>query len=51
MQKIGDLPPLSKATGTSDKVIRDRWRMVMAVDEGVGQIFKTLEDARQLTAP
>ncbi len=48
MQKVGDLPPLSRATGTSDAVIRDRLRMVMSVDEGVGQIFKTLEDTKQL---
>jgi arylsulfatase A-like enzyme len=48
MEKIGDLAPLSRATGTSDEVIRDRLRMVMAVDEGVGQIFKALEETKQL---
>lgn len=48
MQKIGDLPPLSRATGTSDDVILDRLRMVASIDEGVGQILKALEETKQL---
>jgi N-acetylglucosamine-6-sulfatase len=47
-RKIGDLPPLSEKTGTSDEVIRDRLRMLMAVEEGVGDIFKALDDAKLL---
>ena len=47
-RKIGDLPPLGEKTGTSDEVIRNRLRMLMAVEEGVGQILKALEEAKQL---
>ena len=32
------LPPLGPATGTDDETIRDRLRMLTAVDEGVGRI-------------
>ncbi len=45
---IANLPPLSPNTGTSDAIIRDRLRMLMAVEEGVGKILKVLEDAQQL---
>jgi arylsulfatase A-like enzyme len=48
MRKIGELPPLSRATGTSDEVIRDRLRMLMSVEEGVGQIFKALDERKIL---
>lgn len=48
MRIIGDLPPLSRATGSSDDVIRDRLRMLMAVEEGVGQIYNTLKETGQL---
>ena len=47
-RKIGDLPALSKETGTSDETIRDRWRMLAACDEGLGQLFAALEKSEQL---
>ena len=48
LRKIPNVPPLSRRTGTSDKTIRDRLRMLAAVDEGVGMIFKALEEQQQL---
>lgn len=48
MQKIGGLPPLGADTGTSDEVIRNRARMLKAVDEGVGQMREALERTGQL---
>ena len=39
MRLVGNLPPLSRATGTSDDVIRDRLRMLMAVEDGVGDLL------------
>lgn len=47
-RKIGDLPPLSEKTGTSDEIIRDRLRMLMAAEEGVGQLVKALEEQKLL---
>lgn len=47
-QKIDGLPPLSRETGTSEKTIRDRLRMLAAVDDGVGQLFDALEASAQL---
>jgi N-acetylglucosamine-6-sulfatase len=47
-REIPGLPPLSRETGTSDRTIRDRLRMLAAVDEGVGQIFDVLEESSQL---
>jgi arylsulfatase A-like enzyme len=47
-RKIGDLPPLGPATGTDDETIRNRLRMVKAVDEGVGEMLRTLEKSGQL---
>jgi arylsulfatase A-like enzyme len=48
LRKLGDLPPLSRATGTSDDAIRDRLRMLMAVDEGIGEILKALAEKELL---
>jgi N-acetylglucosamine-6-sulfatase len=45
---IGNLPPLGRATGTSEAVIRGRLRTLMAAEEGVGQIFKALEATNQV---
>jgi N-acetylglucosamine-6-sulfatase len=45
---IPGLPPLSRSTGTSDEVIRDRLRMLASIDDGVGMIFKALEETGQL---
>jgi N-acetylglucosamine-6-sulfatase len=47
-QKIAGLPPLSRATGTSDETVRDRLRMLAAVDDGIGMLFETLEDCGEL---
>jgi N-acetylglucosamine-6-sulfatase len=48
LRRIGDLPPLGPGTGTDDATIRDRWRMLAAVDESVGRLLDALERARQL---
>ncbi|MFK5921407.1 MAG: sulfatase [Verrucomicrobiota bacterium] len=45
---IKGLPPLSRKTGTSDKTILDRQRMLVAVDEGVGMLFRVLKENKQL---
>jgi N-acetylglucosamine-6-sulfatase len=47
-RRIGGLPPLGPATGTDDTTIRDRWRMLAAVDESVGRILAALERSHQL---
>jgi N-acetylglucosamine-6-sulfatase len=41
-RRIGDLPPLGPATVTSDETIRDRLRMLAAVDEGLGRLLEVL---------
>lgn len=45
---IPGLPPLSRETGTSDEVIRDRLRMLAGIDDGVGMLWKLLKDQGQL---
>lgn len=45
---IPGLPPLGPETGSSDEVILNRLRMLAAVDESVGEVFKALEAAGQL---
>jgi len=47
-RKIADLPPLGLETGTSDETIRDRQRMLAAIDDGVGQLLAALEGIGQL---
>ena len=47
-QAIKGLPPLSRATGTSDETVRDRLRMLAAVDDGVGMLVKALEEIGQV---
>ena len=42
-RKIDGLPPMGMQTATSDKTIRERSEMLMAVDEGLGRIFEALE--------
>ena len=44
-RQIEGLPPLGPATGTDDETVRNRLRMLTAVDDGVGRILDTL--ARQ----
>ena len=41
---IGQLPPLGRGTVTSDEDIRERLRMLMAVDEGLGRMLDSLEE-------
>jgi N-acetylglucosamine-6-sulfatase len=48
LRRIGDHPPLGPTTVTSDDTIRDRLRMLAAVDEGLGQILEVLEARKQL---
>ena len=48
MRKIGDLPPLGTATATDDATVLGRQRALAAVDDGVGQIVKALEEQGQL---
>jgi N-acetylglucosamine-6-sulfatase len=48
LRKIGDLPPLGPRTVTDDETIRNRARMMMAVDEGVGQMREALERSGHL---
>jgi N-acetylglucosamine-6-sulfatase len=47
-RQIGDLPPLSRETGTSDDDILNRLRMLAAVDEGIGRMLAALEATHQL---
>lgn len=48
MRKIEGVPPLSRETATDDETIRNRLRLLMAAEEGVGQILETLRAANQL---
>jgi N-acetylglucosamine-6-sulfatase len=45
---IEGLPPLGRKTGTSDETVRDRLRMLAAVDDGVGLLFGALTQTGQL---
>lgn len=47
-RKIEGLPLLSSETSTKEKTIRERAEMLIAVDEGLGVILKTLEDKDEL---
>ncbi len=47
-RQIGDLPALGAHTATRDEVILGRLRSLMAVEEGVGEIFKALQETGQL---
>ena len=48
MRKIGDLPPLGPGTVTDDATVLGRQTALAAVDDGVGQIVKALEEQGQL---
>jgi N-acetylglucosamine-6-sulfatase len=48
LRQIGDLPPLGPKTVTDDETIRNRLRMLASVEDGVADIFKTLESQKQL---
>jgi N-acetylglucosamine-6-sulfatase len=47
-RKIADLPPLGPQTGTDDETVRNRLRMLMSVEEGVGRLLAALEQTAQL---
>jgi N-acetylglucosamine-6-sulfatase len=48
LRKIGNLPPLGPTTGTDDETVRNRLRILAAVDEGAGRILRALERSGQL---
>src|SRR5581483_6656060 len=48
MRQLGNLPSLSRKTGTPDSDIRNRLRMLMAAEEGVGRIYQALADKNML---
>lgn len=48
LRKVEGAEPLSPKTGSSDEVIKNRLRMLAAVDEGVGELLRTLEATGQL---
>ncbi len=47
-RRIGNLPPLGASTVTGDEAIRDRLRMLAAVDEGLGRIVDALAKKGEL---
>ncbi|MBK9706141.1 MAG: sulfatase [Acidobacteria bacterium] len=47
-RSIGNLPPLGPATATRDETILGRQRTLAAIEDGVGQILKTLKETGQL---
>lgn len=48
MRKIEGLPVLGKETATPEHVIRERAEMLMAIDEGLGDILDKLEQKGEL---
>jgi N-acetylglucosamine-6-sulfatase len=48
LRQVGDLPPLGPKTVTDDQTVRNRLRMLASVEDGVANIFKTLENQKQL---
>ena len=47
-RSIPGLSPLGPKTGTDDETVRDRARMLQAVDEGLGRMFQALERTGRL---
>lgn len=47
-RQIGDLPGLGPGTVTPDQAILGRQRTLLAIDEGVGEILKALQQTGQL---
>ena len=48
MRNLPGVPPLSPDTGSSDKTVLDRLRMLASVDESTGTLLKALEAAGSL---
>ena len=47
-RQIGNLPPLGAATASRDETILGRQRTIAAIEDGVGEILKTLKETGQL---
>jgi N-acetylglucosamine-6-sulfatase len=47
-RQIGNLPPLGASTATRDESILGRQRSLMAIEEGVGDIWRALKETNQL---
>jgi N-acetylglucosamine-6-sulfatase len=47
-RRIGNLPPLGANTGTRDEAVLGRQRTLMAIEDGVGEIFRALKETDQL---
>jgi arylsulfatase A-like enzyme len=47
-RSIPGLPPLGPGTATSDETVLGRLRSLMAIEEGMGEIFKALKETGQL---
>ena len=47
-RKLPGIPPLNRDTGSSDKTILDRLRMLASVDESTGALIKALEASGEL---
>lgn len=48
LRPIAGLPPLGPQTVTGDETIRNRLRMLASVDEGLGELFRILDEQGQL---
>jgi N-acetylglucosamine-6-sulfatase len=48
MRLIEGLPPLGRETATDDETVRNRLRLMMAAEEGLGKILAALEASGQL---
>jgi N-acetylglucosamine-6-sulfatase len=48
MRQLDGVPPLSRDTATDDETIRNRLRMMMSAEDGVGRILAALEQSGQL---
>lgn len=48
MRNLEGVPPLSPQTGTDDETIRNRMRLLLSAEEGIGQILDTLKQSGQL---
>ncbi len=48
LRPVAGLPPLGPESGTDDETIRNRLRLLAAVDEGVGQILDALARTKEL---
>jgi N-acetylglucosamine-6-sulfatase len=47
-RSIDGVPPLGPETGTTDEQVRNRLRVLMAVEDGVGRILEALEQTGKL---